>query len=45
MKKKALIASIATAGVAASVLVGGVTFAQTTAQTTNPSANLAQAIA
>lgn len=45
MKKKALIASIATAGVAASVLVGGVTFAQTATQTTNPSANLAQAIA
>ncbi len=45
MKKNALIASIATAGVAASVLVGGVTFAATTAQTTNPGDNLAQAIA
>lgn len=45
MKKQAIIASIATAGVAASVLVGGVTFAQTTAQGSNPTANLAQAIA
>lgn len=45
MKKQAIIASIATAGVAASVLAGGITFAQTTAQSSNPTANLAQAIA
>ncbi len=45
MRKKALIASIATAGVAASVLVGGVTFAQTNGQNANPRASLAQAIA